>query len=97
MARRQTMPASRWVDRSAGVPRYNPTTMNTTSREDILLWAVGAAVAALTFSGWCWWEQRSVSWADRPWYVVFPPLTALGAFLVGAVLTWLWVRGNRSR
>lgn len=69
--------------------------MNNTPREDILLWAVLAATAALIFSGWVWWETRGVDWQDRAWYAAFPPLTAVAAFFVGAALGWLWQRGKR--
>ncbi len=68
--------------------------MNNTPREDILLWAVLAATGALTFSGWVWFEQRSLSWSDRPWYAAFPPATAVAAFLVGLLVGWLWQRGK---
>lgn len=75
-------------------PRYTPA-MSNTPRENILLWAVLAATAALTFSGWVWWEQRGLSWSDRPWYAAFPPLTALGVFVIGGVLGWMWQRGTQ--
>lgn len=66
-----------------------------TPHEEILLWAVLFATFALCLSVLVWWDMRPSTWDERPWYAAFPPLTALGAFLIGAGAGWLWVKAKR--
>jgi hypothetical protein len=61
-------------------------------RDTILTFAILPACAALVFSGIVWWYERGDGWLGSRWHAIFPPATALGAFVIGAVVGWIYAR-----
>ena len=63
-------------------------------KDTIATFAILFATWTLAFTGWYWWERRSLDWLERPWYAMFPPATALAAMAIGAAVGWLWTRST---